>query len=181
MKKIILISILAILFTMNTNAQKILVVYYSWGGNTRAMAQMIKERTGADIFEIVPVSAYPSEYKACTEQAKDEINRNHRPALKGKVENIGQYDVIFVGSPNWWSTIAPPVSAFLANHDLSGKTVLPFMTHEGTRLGRSVDEIKKLCPKADVLAGLPVRGGSVRDDSTRNDIDKWLRDSGVIE
>ncbi len=161
--------------------KKILVAYFSWspGGNTRNMAEQIKEATGADIFEIVPVNAYPSDYQACVDQAKDEINRNFHPAIKNKVENFDSYDIVFIGSPNWWSTVAPPVATFLTSHNFSGKTILPFMTHEGTRLGRSVDDIKKYCPDANVLSGLPVRGGSVKNAG--NDIQKWLKENGIIK
>jgi len=160
--------------------KKILVVYFSWSssGNTRNMANQIKAATGADIFEIVPVNAYPKDYNACVDQAKAEINRNFKPEIKGKVENFDSYDIIFVGSPNWWSTIAPPVATFLSGYNFSGKTILPFITHEGSRLGRSADDIKKLCPDATVLPGLPIRGGSV--NGAGNDIQKWLRDNKII-
>lgn len=164
--------------TKSTN-KKILVAYFSWGGNTRYMAEQIQKATKADIFEIVPVAAYPSGYNDVVEQAKKEINANHKPALKSKVANFVAYDIIIVGSPNWWSTIAPPVATFLSSYDFSGKTILPFITHEGSRMGRSVDDIKKLCPKATILNGLPVRGGSVK--SAGGDIQKWLKDNNIIK
>lgn len=188
--KILLIAAATLLLnSLQMNAQslnsdkKILVVYFSWSssGNTRNMAEQIKEATGADIFEIVPVSAYPRDYQVCVDQAKEEINRKHKPAIKGKVENFDSYDIIIVGSPNWWSTIAPPVSTFLSSYNFKGKTILPFMTHEGTRLGRTVNDVKELCPDAAVFSGLAIRGGSVREASTANDIQKWLKDSGVIK
>jgi flavodoxin len=189
--KIVLSIIIAMLSvsTINTYAQtsksdkKILIAYFSWSssGNTRNMAEQIKAATGADIFEIVPVKAYPREYQACVDQAKEEINANFKPEIKGKVENIDSYDIIIVGSPNWWSTVAPPVATFLSNYNFSGKTILPFMTHEGTRLGHSVKDIKELCPTASVLSGLAIRGGSVKNASTANDIQKWLKDNGIIK
>ena len=188
--KILLITILSILFTMNTttkaqpdNSKKILVAYFSWSpnGNTRVMAQIIQDRTGADIFEIVPVNDYPTDYNACVQQARTESQNNHRPAIKNNVENIGDYDIIFVGSPSWWSTVAPPVATFLSTHDLNGKTIIPFITHEGSRMGRSVDDIKKLSPGSEVKTGRPIRGGDVRKDSTRSDIDKWLQDNEIIK
>lgn len=191
MKFKILLAILTMCVAFNFKAQaqtktsdkKILVVYFSWSssGNTRSMAEQIKEATDADIFEIVPINAYPRDYQACVDQAKEEINRKHKPEIKGKVESFDAYDIIIVGSPNWWSTIAPPVATFLSSYNFSGKTILPFMTHEGTRLGRTVNDIKELCPDATVLPGLAIRGGSVRDTSTANDIQKWLKDSGVIK
>lgn len=159
--------------------KKVLIVYFSWGGNTRNMAEQVKAATGADIFEIIPASAYPTDYNACVDQAKKEINSNYKPVLKTKLENIHSYDIIIVGSPNWWSTIAPPVATFLTSYDFAGKTILPFITHEGSRMGRSVTDIKALCPNSTILNGLPVRGSNVRNAG--NDIRKWLQDSGIIK
>ena len=191
MNKVIVIAATVIMimtsYSNRLNAQtvssdnKILVVYYSWSsnGNTRYMAQQIQDATGADIFEIIPVLAYPSDYNACVEQAKIEINSKHKPDIKGTVENFDAYDIIIVGSPNWWSTIAPPVATFLTNYDFEGKTIMPFMTHGGTRMGNAVNDIQELCPNATVTNGLPIQGESVRDESTPSDIAKWLSDNGI--
>ncbi|MDR0418861.1 MAG: flavodoxin [Prevotellaceae bacterium] len=163
-----------------TSAQKkILVVYYSWGGNTQEMANQIGDAAKADIFQIVPAIPYPADYKECAEQAKKEISSNHKPALKSKPNSIDSYDVIFVGSPNWWSTIAPPAATFLSSYDFSGKTIVPFITHEGTRMGSSVADIKKLCPKSTILDGLPIRGGSVK--KSKEQVEKWLREIEIIK
>ena len=97
--------------------EKILVVYFSHSGNTRTVAEQITRSTGADLFEIQPQEAYPTDYHSVVDQAKKEINTNHRPALKNDVQDFDKYDIIFVGSPNWWSTIAPPVATFLERHD----------------------------------------------------------------
>ena len=184
--KIFFTTLLIILFSGNfyMKAQssskketKILVVYYSRSSNTKEMAQQIKEETGADIFEIVPEKPYPSDYNECVEQAKKEIESNYKPALKAKLDNLDSYDVIFVGSPNWWSTIAPPVASFLSSYDFSGKTIIPFITHEGSRMGRSVSDIKKLCPQATLLDGLPVRGSAVK--KSNDEILKWLQEIGI--
>jgi len=191
MKKVIVITATVIMamtsYSSRLNAQtvssdnKILVVYYSWSsnGNTRYMAQQIQKATGADIFEIVPVHAYPDDYKECVEQAKIEINNKHKPDIKGTVENFDAYNIIIVGSPNWCNTIAPPVATFLANYDFKGKTIMPFMTHGSTRLGNAVNDIEALCPNATVTSGLPIRGENVRDESTSSDIAKWLSDNGA--
>lgn len=164
---------------MDTNAQtapgrKVLVAYYSHSGNTRELAQQIASATGAAVFEIVPAAAYPSEYRAVVDQAKKEIAEGERPALKDKPESIAGYDVVFVGSPCWWATIAPPVATFLAGYDWSGKTVVPFMTHEGSRMGHSEEDIRKLCTGATVARGLSVRGGAVK--SSQDAVLTWLRD-----
>ena len=144
--------------------KKMLVAYFSHSGNTRTVAEQIREATGADIFEIEPAAAYPTNYQAVVDQAKKEVNSGFKPALKSKPENLGKYDIIFVGSPCWWYT---------------GKTIAPFMTHEGSRMGHSEADIKKLCAGATLLPGLPVRGGSVQEAAP--EVAKWLRRIGVIE
>lgn len=184
--KIILTALTAMMITHDgLNAQtaktpkKMLVAYFSHSGNTRTVAEQIREATGADIFEIEPAAAYPTNYQAVVDQAKKEVNSGFKPALKSKPENLGKYDIIFVGSPCWWYTIAPPVATFLSSYDLSGKTIAPFMTHEGSRMGHSEADIKKLCAGATLLPGLPVRGGSVQEAAP--EVAKWLRRIGVIE
>ncbi|MBL4561289.1 MAG: NAD(P)H-dependent oxidoreductase [Emcibacter sp.] len=188
MKTKISLLIIAIMLTIGflhaqskTEMNKMLIVYFSWSndGNTRNMAEQIKAATNADIHEIKPVTPYPRDYNACVEQAKKEVNAGYQPPLKTKVDNISEYDIIFVGSPNWWATIAPPVATFLSSYNFEGKTIVPFITHEGSRMGRSVSDIKKLCPNSTILEGLPVRGGSVR--SAGNDIKEWLRKIKMIK
>jgi flavodoxin len=159
------------------NPGKILVVYFSRTGNTREMARLIQKTTGADLFEIMPAKPYPEAYQEVVDQAKEEINAGFHPELKSSIPSLDEYDVIFVGSPNWWSTIAPPVATFLASHDLSGKTVMPFMTHEGTQMGHSVGDIKKLCPDAVVLDGLPIRGQQI--NGAQKEVAQWLRKIGI--
>ena len=140
------------------NDKKVLVAYFSHSGNTRAVAERIAAATGADLFEIVPQKPYPAEYRAVVDQARREIGADYRPALKTDLPDAGRYDVIYIGSPCWWSTVAPPVATFLAAHDFTGKTLIPFMTHEGSRMGRSETDIRRLCPGATVRSGVPIRG-----------------------
>ena len=165
--------------TQTETKKNILVVYFSHTGNTRVIAEQIRNATDADIFEIQPVKDYPTDYQTLVDQAQKEINADYKPELKAKVENIGQYDVIFVGSPCWWGTIAPPVATFLSSYDLSGKTIAPFMTHEGSGMGHSEADIKKLCPKSTVLEGLPIKGSYV--NSAKNDVLKWLTKIKIIK
>lgn len=152
---------------------KVLVAYFSHSGNTRAMARQIAEATGGDLFEIVPAAAYPAEYGAVVDQAKKEIGGGVRPALKGRLPDVGAYDVIFVGSPCWWSTVAPPVATFLADCDWAGKTVVPFMTHEGSGMRHSEADIRRLCPRSTVPDGLAVRGSAVRN--SKDEVGRWVR------
>ena len=115
---------------VSAEPSRVLIAYYSWGGNTKYAAAQIQRATGGTLFEIKPVKPYPSEYRECTVQARKEIQEGVRPELAAKVEDMGKYDVIFIGSPNWWSTIAPPVASFLASYDLYGKTVrMEFYKH----------------------------------------------------
>lgn len=157
---------------VNTESKKVLIAYFSRSGNTKTVAQYIAKATGGDVFEIVPVKPYPEEYRATTDQARKEIDANFRPELRSKVEDITKYEVIFIGSPIWWSTVAPPVASFLAGHDFKGKIIIPFVTHEGSRSGRSVADIKKLCPRSTVFDSLAIRGGQVRDAGT--EVAKWV-------
>lgn len=161
-----------------SNPKKILVVYFSHSGNTKIVAQQIQDAAGADIFEIKPGNAYPTDYHTVVDQAKKEINSGYKPALKNKVDNISQYDIIIVGSPNWWATIAPPVSTFLSSYNFEGKTIVPFITHEGSGLGRAVSDIKKLCSKSTLLEGIAIRGGSVKKANA--EVTSWLKKIKLI-
>jgi flavodoxin len=163
----------------NRTPKKILVAYFSHSGNTRVIAQLIKDATGGDLYEIQPQKDYPADYQTVVNQAKREINSNYRPVLKTKIRNIESYDIIFIGSPNWWSTIAPPVATFLTSYQLEGKTIIPFMTHGGGGMGHSVSDIKKLCPRSVVLEGLPVNGSMV--SRAESDVLKWLREMKIIK
>ncbi len=155
---------------------RILVAYFSHSGNTRAIANQIYESVG-DIFEIEPVDPYPRDYDEVVAQARKELKEEYRPKLKTKVENMGSYNVVFVGYPNWWGTVPMPVATFLSEYDLSGKTIVPFCTHEGSGLGRSVSDIKKLCHKSTVREGIAIRGGDARN--ALDEVSEWLRKIGM--
>lgn len=157
---------------------KILVLYYSWGGNTRTVANQIKAATGGDIFEVVPVKPYPKGYSDCTDQAKKEINANFRPEVKA-MPDFGKYDAVFVGSPCWWGTVAPPIATVLTNGKLGGKTIVPFMTHEGSGFGHSLADLKKFCPNSKFLEGQAIRGSFV--GGAENGVKKWLKEIKVID
>ena len=138
---------------VSAEPSRVLIAYYSWGGNTKYAAAQIQKATGGTLFEIKPVKPYPSEYRECTVQARKEIQEGGRPELAAKVEDMGKYDVIFIGSPNWWSTIAPPVASFLASYDLSGKTVIPFATSGGSGIEKAEQSLKSHCPQANWKKG----------------------------
>jgi flavodoxin len=157
--------------------ENILVAYYSWGGNTRRLAEQIHSSAGGELFEIAPQTPYPKEYSACTNQAKKEIQAGYKPALKNKIEDIKGFTVILLGSPNWWSSLAPPVSSFLSGYDLSGKTILPFCTHGGGGQGHIVKDISKLCPSSKILDCLTVRNGAL---ASKGELSAWLKKAGIV-
>lgn len=158
-------------------SSKVLTIYFSHSGNTKKIAEHIHKQMGGDIVEIRAADPYPNDYNAVVEQAKQEWKSGYRPALKTKVKNIDSYDVIFVGSPNWCNTVAPPVKTFLTEYDLSGKSIAPFITHAGSGMGRSVTDIAKLCPESNILDGLAVWGDSAK--TAQNEVSEWLLELGM--
>ncbi len=154
---------------------KVLIVYYSHSSNTGKIAREIHKAVGGDLVEIEPVEPYPNDYNAVVEQARQELSSGYQPQLRTKIESLAGYDTVFVGSPNWWHTIAPPVITFLSESDLSGKIIIPFITHGGGGLGRSADDIAWLCPQANVLESLAVFGA----DSEA--AQKWLSANWPIQ
>jgi len=141
-------------------------------GNTEVVAGIIKELTGADLFKIEQVKPYANDYNQCIAQAQSDQRQNARPDLKNYPKTLDEYDVIYLGYPNYWSTMPMAVFTFLEHFDLSEKTIKPFCTHEGSGMGRSISDIKKLCPNANVEKGLAIHGGSV--ENSKEDIKKWI-------
>lgn len=131
-------------------------------GNTHIAAEMIAEICGADLFEIKTVVEYSDIYKECVEQAKNDMVTDARPELK-EDKDISEYDVIFVGYPNWCGTMPKAVWTFLEGHDFTGKVVCPFCTNEGSGLANSEKDMEKLIPTADRKAGLSIKGSQVQD------------------
>ena len=143
-------------------------------GNTEIAAEMISSIIDADIFEIIADKKYPIKYDDCIEIAKKELRENSKIKLKQDID-IKEYDTIFVGYPNWWGTMPMPVWTFLEEKDFTNKKVLPFCTHEGSGLGKSQSDIKKLTGGAEVLKGLAINGSEV--NNSEKQIKKWLEDS----
>jgi flavodoxin len=175
---------------MNLKEEKSLIAYFSRAGNnyvggeivnlpvgnTEILAKMIQEITGADLFRIDPVNSYPEDYNETTEVAQKELNEDARPELSNHVENMDDYSLIFLCYPNWWGTMPLPVFTFLEEYDFSGKTIIPFCTHEGSGLGHSAKDIAKLCPKATLLDGLALHGARVSD--AKENLMNWLSKLG---
>ena len=156
---------------------KALVIYFSWSGNTRRIAQLIQQKLGCDIVELELKKPYSSDYNTCLDEAQRDQEREARPALKTKIENLAQYDTILLGYPNWWASIPMPIATLLESYDFSGKTIAPFCSHGGGRLGQSLTAIAKLAPNSKLTPGLSVHYGG--DASLDDDIDEWLSKNGL--
>ena len=185
-KAIIPVLIALLLSGIDTQAQaqseggkKMLVAYFSHTGNTRVIAQYIKDATGADIYEIVPATPYPAIYGEVLARARQELKDNVMPELKSEAPDLAPYDIIFLGSPNWFNTITPPVMTFLSGRDFTGKTIVPFITHGGGGLGKSVQDVKRLAPGATLLEGRAFRGDDVANAG--EDVLAWLRELKLVE
>lgn len=142
-------------------------------GNTEVAARMIRDLTGADMFQIEPMKAYSDDYKVCIEEAKRDKGANIRPEFKNPPEGIAAYDTIYLGFPNYWGTMPMHVWTFLEKYDFTGKTIKPFCTHEGSDIGSSEQDIKKLCPNSNVESALSIHGASVGE--AKDTIEEWLQ------
>ncbi|MEA4861836.1 MAG: flavodoxin [Victivallaceae bacterium] len=162
---------------MYCRSWEILIAYYSFGGNTRALAGIIGGRTGGNLFEIETAQPYPRDFTQLHLRARKEIAAAYMPELKSRVEDISQYKVVFIGTPVWWSNPAPAAAAFLAGCDLSKKTVVPFITHSGGRTELCESRITGLCPHSIPVEPLIVLGSHVANaDAEARD---WLRRIGI--
>ena len=144
----------------------------SYEGNLAIMADYIKDDTGGDTFSILTSEYYPTNYRDSTNVAKEEQNNDTRPELSNHVENMEDYDIIFLGYPNWWGGLPMPVYTFLEEYDFSGKIIIPFASHEGSGLGNGPSEIAEICPDAQIMDGFAARGTEV--SSSKADIEKWI-------
>lgn len=159
----------------DTSLGKTLIVYFSWSGHTRTVANIIHELTGSDIVEIKVEEPYSSVYDEVTARARHELDNDIRPALVTRVENIAAYDTLIVGTPIWSGRLAPPVKSFLVSYDLSGKKIMPFCTHGGSGTAQSANNIREVCPDSEILQPLAVSGSQAT--SSRSAVERWLREN----
>ena len=172
--------------TANTGGKALVVFFshagdnYSVGniqvGNTKIVADYISEMTGADQFEIKTPKYDGMAYRPLCDLAKEEQQKGELPPFEGSVDNIDAYDTVFIGGPVWWGTWPQVMFTFFKQYDLSGKTLIPFTTHEGSGLGRCVDDLKKAYPKATVTGEFSMYGHDVRGGTGR--VEKWLKKIG---
>lgn len=142
-------------------------------GNTEIIAEMIQDNLGCDIFEIKSAKDYPINYRQCVDVAREENNKNIYPELKEDLDDLNSYDTIILGYPNWCGTMPMVVFSFLSKHDLKNKTIIPFCTNEGSGMGTSENDLKRLCKDSKIVKGLAIHGSEV--NNSRGLIDNWLQ------
>ena len=171
---------------MEKNA-KVLIVFFSHAGenyavgnikvgNTKLVADEIQKVTGGDEFEIVAERNYDMPYGSLTKLAREEQERNEKPAFKGEVKDIDQYSTVFIGGPVWWGTYPQVMFSFFDKYNLNGKTIIPFTTHEGSGLGNVVEDLKKLYPNATFKEAFSIYGHETRNDLSK--VNKWIKSLG---
>jgi flavodoxin len=152
----------------------ILIVYYSFSKNTQKLANEIARQIGGEARELIPKKAYSFDYNTAAKEARNEILRGYCPELESGNESIDDYDIVFIGTPNWFKSIAPPVRTFLQNHEFAEKTIIPFCTHGGGGFGEIENEIKLECRDAKILPGIAVLGSAGPEH-----ISDWLKGIGL--
>ena len=150
-------------------------------GNTSIIAHIIAEQTGADLFEIKPETPYPTTYQGLLEVSQQEMRDNARPEIADTVENMDDYDTIFIGYPNWWGDMPMIVYNFLERYDLSGKTIVPFCTHGGSGLSDTESTIADITG-GTMKDGLAIPGTTAQNDrdTAKSEVTQWLREDGFI-
>lgn len=156
---------------------KTLILYYSYGGNTKKIAEMIQKKIGGDIAEIETVHPYAGDYNSVVSQGEEEVNRGYMPEIKPLSVPFENYDTIVLGTPVWWYTFAPAIKTFLATHDFSNKTVYPFATNGGW-IGHTFKDIAIACSDAVVEKGINIRFDEDILRTSMVDIDRWINQIG---
>lgn len=156
------------------NMGNTLILYFSKSGNTETVANYIHEEIGGDIVKLETVQTYPEDYDELVDYAREEQRDNARPELETAIENIEQYDTIFLGYPNWWGDMPMPIYSFLDQYDLSNKTIAPFITHGGSGLSGTPANIANEEPDAVITEGLAINGDDV--DDCQDEVNEWLNE-----
>lgn len=177
-----------------SNDSKILIAYFSRAGenynvgtiekgNTEIIAEMIAEATGGDLFHIQTVNPYPENYMEMLAVAQQEYDDSARPELADEVQNMADYDVVFLGYPIWWSGLPMAMHSFMESYDFTGKKIIPFNTHEGSGQGETQAQIEDALPGVTILDGLAVQGQTAQNDRTaaQEAVTAWLQKGGFID
>ncbi len=174
------------------NPEQTLIVYLSRTNNTKTIAEIIQENVGGTLVALELETPYPKDYRTTVNQVANENATGFLPPLKTVIDNIQNYDVVFVGFPTWGMQLPPPIKSFLHQYDLSGKKVIPFNTNGGYGIGNSFQTVKDLCPNSEVLDGFTIRSGSERDGITlaitgnketeaETEVKSWLNRTAIIQ
>ncbi len=159
-----------------TDSSKILVAYFSWGGNTRSVATRIAQLTGGTLYEIQPATPYTSDYQTLAYTvARNELDTDARPALKETDADFSQYDYVFLGCPVWWGTAPMIMSTFCENYSFNGKTVIPFCTYASTGRDATLQKLNSLTSTANHLTGFGTSGSST------SGVESWLKAINMIK
>lgn len=160
--------------------RRMLILYYSLtGGNTKSIASALQKATGADMEAIEPETPYSGPYDDIVTQGKREVDEGYRPELRPLAHDISQYDVIAVGTPTWWYTMAPPVLTLLTSHDWSGKVIIPFQTHAGWP-GHAIEDMEAAAPGAEFSLPFQARFDHQTLVTAESDVDRWAKDVADI-
>jgi flavodoxin len=173
-------------------SRKILIVYLSRTNNTKAIAEIIHENVGGTLIVLELKNPYPENYRATVDQVAKENETGFLPPIKTKIDNIQEYDTVFVGFPTWGMQLPPPMKSFLKQYDLSGKVIVPFNTNGGYGIGSTFDTVKELCPNSKVVEGFSIKGGVERDGilfvmegeretQAQLEVKKWLQKINVLK
>jgi flavodoxin len=176
---------------MDKTGKEVLIVYLSRTNNTKAIAEMIHEQVSGKLVPLELQEPYPEDYQEIVNQVDHENEIGYLPPLKTKIDNIDQYDVVFLGFPTWDMQMPPPMKSFLNQYDLSGKTVVPFNTNAGFGVGSGFEQVKELCPGATILEGFSIKGGyekkgvylaikGERAKEVEKEVIEWLRKVDIL-
>lgn len=149
-----------------------IIIFYTWSGHTKRLAEIIANLTGADLLEVEPVTTYTQNYNMVVNQAREEIKKGYLPEIKTVECDLSQYEVVYIGTPIWWGTMAPPLATFLNRQDFSGKTIMPFSTHGGGGKGHSDRDIEKMCAGAYVKTMYTAYEGG--GGTAQKEISTWI-------
>ena len=169
-----------------------LIVYLSRTGNTKAIAEIIHQKTAGKLVALELQTLYPTDYHATVQQVVRENETGYLPPIKTTIDGMDQYDFVFLGFPTWDMQLPPPVKSFLRQYSFRGKTIIPFNTNGGYGPGSTFQTVRELCPQSTVLQGFSTRGGSERDgqllaikdakaEEARKEVENWLRTAGMLK
>ncbi|MDT0647624.1 flavodoxin [Zunongwangia sp. F260] len=202
----VILLLLSLLFSVGGNTQiekempvseisgneKVLIVYLTRTKNTQAVAEIIQDKLGGKLVALEKQDPYPQNYQEIVAQVDSENEQDYLPVLKTKIEDLGDYDIVFVGFPTWDIQMPPPMKSFLTENDLSGKTLIPFNTNAGYGVGRGFDQLREICPNSKILEGFSVEGGyekkgvllaikGERKERVEDQVVTWLTKIGLLE